>query len=279
MKIFSLVSESWHMDGGVAFGVVPKSMWSKLYPSDERNLVPLVNRLLLVETGNRLVLVDTGFGTKRDEKYYSYKYITHRSSLPDLIREKGYQPEEVTDVILTHLHDDHVGGAVYREGDRLRLTFPNAEHWVSQVHYQWAANPNPREAASFFRENIDPVEQAGKLRMVEQEGEIIPGIHVKMFHGHTGGQMLPFIETPAGTVAYMGDFIPSKVHIPVPYLASVDIQPLSALEEKKSYLPPALSKGHILFFEHDFYNECCRLISSEKGITGGDSALLSELVA
>jgi glyoxylase-like metal-dependent hydrolase (beta-lactamase superfamily II) len=277
MKLFSVITESWRMDGGVAFGVVPKSIWSKQYPSDEANLVPMVNRLLLVKTTDSLVLIDTGFGAKRDEKYYGYKYIFERTPLLDAIRGAGFSPDEVTDVIFTHLHDDHVGGAVEKALDGCLLVFPNAMHWVSAKQYEWATHPNPREAASFFPDNLQPIIDADKLRLVHLEGMLIPGIDVRMFDGHTGGQMIPFIHTPTGVVVFMGDVIPSKAHIPVPYLASVDIQPLIALQEKSDFLKEALENDYILYFEHDILHEACRLLKGEKGIVAGESLQVKDL--
>lgn len=277
MKLHPIITEAWKMDGGVAFGVVPKGIWAKVYPSDESNMVAMSNRLLLVQSSERLILIDTGFGEKRNEKYYHYKYIFESTPIIDAIKAVKFNPEEITDVIFTHLHDDHAGGAVERIEKDYRLVFPEATHWLSRKQYEWAANPNAREAASFFPDNIDAIVAAGKLRLVDQPGEIIPGINVLLFDGHTGGQMIPIINTDAGKIAFMADFIPSKAHIPLPYLASVDIQPLVALKEKDDFLKTAYQEGYILFFEHDFYNEACGLVKGEKGITGGETVSVSEL--
>ena len=277
MKLFTIIPESWQMDGGVAFGVVPKGIWAKVYPSDESNMIAMCNRLLLVQTNDRLVLVDTGFGSKRDEKYYRYKFIFERTPLIDAVRALKFNPEDVTDVIFTHLHDDHAGGAVERAGEEYRLVFPEAMHWLSRKQHEWAANPNPREVASYFPDNIDAIIDAGKLRLVDQPGEIIPGIEVLLFDGHTGGQMIPVIKTDEGKIAYMADVIPSKAHIPLPYLASVDIQPLVALKEKEEFLNTAYKEDYVLVFEHDLFNEACRLVKGEKGIAGGETVSVSEL--
>ncbi len=271
MKIYSLITEEWHMDGGVAFGVVPRSIWGAQYPEKHDNLVPIVNRLLLAKTDDRLILVDAGFGNKRDEKYYQYKYITQRTGVEELVKSCGYSPVQVTDVIFTHLHDDHCGGAVNRTGDTYYPVFPNATHWLSAKQYQWATHPNARESASYFPDNIGILLEKDLIRLVEEPGEIIPGVEVLFTDGHTGGQMIPLFHTPEGIVAFLADFIPSKVHIPVSYLASVDIQPLKALEEKTAYLQKAHKEGHLLFFQHDFYNEMCRLTETPKGVRGGDS--------
>ncbi len=279
MKLFSIITETWRIDGGVAFGVLPKSIWVKQYESDDNNLIPVVNRLLVVDTGERRMLIDTGYGNKRDEKYYYFKYITERTPLKEALQAIGYTPDDITDVVFTHLHDDHVGGAVEKDGEHYRLVFPGARHWVSRRQYEWATHPNPREAASFFPENIHPLEEAGVLHFVEEPGEIIPGIDTLLLDGHTGGQIIPVIHTEKTTVVYTADFIPSKTHIHLPYIASVDIQPLAALEEKRSFLATALEEQYLLVFEHDYYTEACRVMMSEKGITAGASWALSEIFA
>lgn len=277
MRIYSLITEFWQMDGGVAFGVVPRSIWGNLYPANADNLIPIVNRLLLAESADRLMLVDSGFGEKRDEKYYQYKYITRRNSISVLLSDHGYTPEDVTDVIFTHLHDDHCGGAVIRDGSALVPQFPNATHWLSAKQYQWATEPNAREGASYFPDNIDVLLQRDLISLVDTPGEIIPGVEVFFTDGHTGGQMIPVFQSPHGPVAFLADFIPSKVHLPVPYLASVDIQPLKALEEKAIYLHRALNEQHLLFFQHDYFNEMCRLNDTPKGIRGGESFTAASL--
>jgi glyoxylase-like metal-dependent hydrolase (beta-lactamase superfamily II) len=277
MHLYSIITETWHSDGGVAFGVVPRTIWGKYYEADENNLIPMCNRLLLIHSGDHLILIDAGFGNKRDEKYYRYKYITHQVPLIDEIKRVGFNPEQVTDVVLTHLHDDHVGGAVIRDAEGDRLLFPHARHWVSRKQFEWAVNPNPREAASYFSDNTDLMLNNGSLKLVDAPGEILPGVEVLIMDGHTGGQLIPLIKTDKGIIAYLADFIPSKTHIPVPYLASVDTQPLIALKEKEEFLARAYADQYILFFEHDFYNEACRLAKGAKGIVAGDSFLLSEI--
>jgi glyoxylase-like metal-dependent hydrolase (beta-lactamase superfamily II) len=276
MKLTPLITEVWHMDGGVAFGVVPKSIWSKYHVTDTDNLISIVNRLLLVESGERLILVDTGFGHKRDDKYYQYKYITRRVPLSEAIEKAGYQPTQVTDVILTHLHDDHAGGAVTLENEKAELVCPEATHWISQQQWEWALNPNPREVASYFTDNLLPIRESGKLKLVHGPGMLWPGVEVLMVHGHTGGQMVPLFHTDQGIVAFMADFIPSRTHLPISYLASVDIQPLLALQEKTQYLSRALAENHLLVFEHDQDTEACFLEQGERGVKAGLSTSLLE---
>lgn len=268
MKLHAVNAENWKMDGGAVFGVVPKAIWQKLYPADENNLLPMKSRCLLIEVDDRKILIDTGMGRKQNEKYYKYKYLFGTDELLLNINKLGYMPEEITDVVFTHLHDDHVGGATnFSETGELGFAFPEATHYVSREQYEWARNPNSREAASYFEMNYVPLEKAGKLQLLEREQkDILPGIDLKFFDGHTRGQMIPVIDTPKGKVAFMADFIPSVAHIPLPYVASVDVEPLKALKEKEEFLKEALNENYTLFFEHDYYHECCNLKETPKGI-------------
>ncbi len=268
MKLHAVNAENWKMDGGAVFGVVPRSIWQKLYPADENNLLPMKSRCLLIEVDDRRILIDTGMGRKQNEKYYKYKYLFGTDDLVLNISKLGYMPEEITDVIFTHLHDDHVGGATgYSETGELGFAFPQAMHYVSREQYEWAENPNPREAASYFDINYEPLNKAGRLKLLEREQrDFFPKIDLRFFDGHTRGQMIPVIDTPKGKVAFMADFIPSAAHIPLPYVASVDVEPLKALKEKEDFLKEALTGNYTLFFEHDYYNECCKLKETPKGI-------------
>ncbi len=269
MKLIPVITETWKIDAGVAFGVIPQSIWSRFYKADEHNLIPMVNRCLLVDTGSRLVLIETGFGHKRDAKYYQYKYISERTTLADGIRKAGYEPSAVTDVIFTHLHDDHCGGAVNRsDGGVAEVVCPNATHWVSKKQWESAMNPNKREAAAYFSDNVLPLYEQGLMRFVEAEEEIIPGISVLLRHGHTAGQMLLLIHTPGRKWLYTADFIPSLTHIAPVWVASVDIMPILALEEKESFLYKAVEENTGLIFEHDYFNEAASVVQNIKGFEG-----------
>lgn len=269
MKIIPFITETWRIDAGVAFGVIPRSIWSRFYNVGDDNLMPITNRCLLIENADRLVLIETGFGNKRDSKYYQYKYIVEQTSLAESIRNAGYEPDSVTDVIFTHLHDDHCGGAVIRNqsGDP-EIVCRNAKHWVSSKQWESAMKPNKREAASYFADNIQPLFQAGLIQLVEQEEEIIPGISVLLRDGHTAGQLLPLIHTPARKWLYTADFIPSISHISPVWVASVDIMPILALEEKEAFLNTAVEENIGLIFEHDYYNEAASIVQNIKGFEG-----------
>ncbi len=281
-KITTFITEHWHMDGGVAFGVVPKGIWSKSYPVDENNNLHIVNRLVLIETEKRLILVNAGYGNKRPDKYYQFKYITSAVPLLQCVIQAGYNPDDVTDLLFTHLHDDHCGGAT-EINPRNNLAEPvlkNAAYWISEEQWKWAVHPNPREAASYFSDNFIPLEESGKLKILNHNKQPFSdeGVDLLFVDGHTSGQMIPFMKYSGKTVVYVSDFIPSAFHIPLPYVASVDIAPLKSLEEKASFLNDAVQKDYILLFEHDYMQEACRVVNTEKGYAASDPGNLKTLL-
>ena len=279
MKIHVLHTGYFKLDGGAMFGVVPKSIWNKLNPADENNLCNWAMRCLLIEDGDRLILIDTGIGDKQDEKFYRHYYLSETRNLADLIKDKGYSPEDVTDVFLTHLHFDHCGGAIIRKDDKLLPAFPNAAYWSNEKHWDWAVNPNEREKASFLKENILPLEETGKLNFIKyEEGtSFMPNIKVRFVNGHTGAMMLPQINYKGRVIVYVADLLPSTGHIPLPYVMAYDMFPLTTLQEKKSFLEEAVAKNYILFFEHDPINECCELQVTDRGIRSGRTFNLADL--
>ncbi len=258
------------LDGGAMFGVVPKTMWAKMNPPDENNMCTWAMRCLLIKTDERNILIDTGIGDKQDAKFRSHFHPHGEESLLGALKEKGLSVEDITDVILTHLHFDHVGGAVIRnEKGHLVPTFPNATYWSNQRHWDWAMNPNPREKASFLKENFVPLEEAGKLRFIpfddEGNGELY-GIRLRLLYGHTEAMMMPMI--PYGknkTLVYCADLMPSVHHVGLPYVMSYDIRPLETLKEKRILLDEAVEKGWELFFEHGPVYSKCEVIRNEKG--------------
>ena len=279
MKIHVLHTGYFKLDGGAMFGVVPKSIWNKLNPADENNLCNWAMRCLLIEDGDRLILIDTGIGDKQDEKFYRHYYLSETRNLADLIKDKGYSPEDVTDVFLTHLHFDHCGGAIIRKDDKLLPAFPNAAYWSNEKHWDWAVNPNEREKASFLKENILPLEETGKLNFIKyEEGtSFMPNIKVRFVNGHTGAMMLPQINYKGRVIVYVADLLSSTGHIPLPYVMAYDMFPLTTLQEKKSFLEEAVAKNYILFFEHDPINECCELQVTDRGIRSGRTFNLADL--
>lgn len=278
MKLTTIEADHWKMDGGVAFGVVPKSLWTKVYPEDHDNLIKITTRCLLVQQNDRNILIDTGMGNKRGEKYYQYKYRFGNSGLIVPLEIAGLSPADITDVLFTHLHDDHVGGATQLEpSGEITEIFENARYWCSEAQWNWSKNSNKREVAAYFSNNQDPLEKSGRLNLIGEEGAWLPGIELRIFNGHTRGLIVPLIKVCGTTIVYAADFIPAMAYIPVPYVASVDIEPLQSLKEKEVFLDEAEKQNYILLFEHDFFNEACCLIRTEKGISAGDTTKIDRL--
>lgn len=261
MKIHKLEAGSFHVDGGAIFGVVPKKVWEKRYPCNEDNFCILTMRCLLVDTGDKLILIDTGTGDKQLKylKYYGFEGVIN---FDIELNKLGYTSDNITDVILTHLHFDHCGGTTRYDSDETNaeLVFKNATHWVGEEQWNNFLNPNVREGDSYFPENMLPVQLAGKLKLVNLNQWICPELEVRIFNGHTVGQLVSYINLGNKTLVYVGDVIPLAANIPLAWISAYDINPLVAMEEKKILLDEAVSKNQILFFEHDAYTECCTVM-------------------
>lgn len=283
MNLYSIDTGYFKLDGGAMFGVVPKTIWNKINPADQNNLCNWAMRCLLIEDGNRLILIDTGIGNKQDQKFFSYYYLHGDETLDSSLKKHGFSREDITDVFLTHLHFDHCGGSIIREGEKLIPAFKNADYWSNEKHWQWAVNPNEREKASFLNENILPIKDSGQLKFLNppETGlgttSFMDKISIRFVNGHTEGMMLPQIEYKDKTLVFMADLLPSIGHIPLPYVMAYDMFPLTTLEEKKGFLTEAEMNNYILFFEHDPVNECCDLQRTEKGIRAGNKFRLQEL--
>jgi len=280
MKLYTIETGFFKLDGGAMFGVVPKSIWNKLNPADENNLCSWAMRSLLIEDNNRLILVDTGLGNKQDAKFFSHYYLHGNDTLDKSLARHGFHRNDVTDVFLTHLHFDHVGGAIVIENNKMVPAFKNATYWSNEQHWQWAIKPNDREKASFLKENIQPIQDSGKLKMIEVKEDVAfsENITVRFVNGHTHAMMLPQINNYKGkTIVYMADLLPSIGHIPMPYVMAYDMFPLTTLQEKKAFLQEALQHNFILFFEHDPLYECCTLAMTEKGIRAKEMFKLEDI--
>jgi glyoxylase-like metal-dependent hydrolase (beta-lactamase superfamily II) len=284
MKINPLNTGNFKLDGGAMFGVVPKSIWNKTNPADENNLCNWAMRSLLIEENNRLILIDTGIGDKQDPKFLSHYHITDNAPLEKKLNALGYTSNDISDVILTHLHFDHCGGAVQKTKDNslLEPTFKNATYWSNEKHWKWATEPNKREKASFLSENILPIEESGQLkhikRIINSEAHFLNNIDLLFMDGHTESMMLPKIQYKNKTIVFMADLLPSVGHIPLPYIMGYDTRPLLTLDEKENFLIEACNNEYILFFQHDFINECCTLQQTDRGIRVKDVFKLKELV-
>jgi glyoxylase-like metal-dependent hydrolase (beta-lactamase superfamily II) len=249
------------------FGVVPKSIWQKTNPPDENNLCTWAMRCLLVEDGDRLILIDNGLGDKQDAKFFSYYYPHGDDSLIGSIRAAGFSEDDVTDMFLTHLHFDHCGGGVYYQQDKLALRFKNATYWSNEDHWQWATHPNPREKASFLKENILPMQESGQLSFVDPaQKSPFNAFDILYVSGHTDKMMIPRIVVGDKVICYVADLLPSVGHIPLPYIMGYDTRPLITLEEKERFLIEAADQQYILYFEHDPVNECCTVKQTDKGV-------------
>lgn len=278
MELFPVIADNWKMDGGVAFGVVPKSIWSQKHQPDENNAIEITTRCLLIIHNDRKILIDVGLGDKRNEKYYAVRYREPGVSILKSLARLGFTASNITDVLFTHLHDDHVGAATrLNESGISECVFENAQYWVSAAHWDWAMNPNKREGAAFFKDNLEPLLDSGRLHLLEEGMQPFEQMTLKIYNGHTRGQIIPFIQTSNCTIVYMGDFIPTQSNIPIPFIPSVDIEPLISLTEKEEFLNEAAEKNFILFFEHDAANECCTVIQSEKGVVAERSFKLTEI--
>lgn len=278
MKLHTIETGKFKLDGGAMFGVVPKSIWNKINPADENNMCTWAMRCLLVENEGMLTLIDTGIGNKQDDKFFSHYYLHGDDTLEKSLAKAGYSTDDITDVILTHLHFDHCGGAIKREGERLVPAFKNATYWSNERHWEWAVNPNEREKASFLRDNILPIRESGQLKFIEHFGQNFPpGISIRQAFGHTEAMMLPQLNYKGKTLLYMADLLPSAGHVPLPYVMAYDMFPLTTLQEKKSFLTEAVQNDYVLFFEHDPQVECCNLQMTEKGIRVANTFQLSEL--
>lgn len=286
MKLYSINTGYFKLDGGAMFGVVPKSIWNKINPADENNMCSWALRCLLIEDGDRLILVDNGIGNKQDAKFFSYYYLHGDDSLDKSLAKHGFHRDDITDVFLTHLHFDHCGGSIIREGEKLIPAFKNATYWSNEKHWEWAVNPNEREKASFLKENILPIKESGQLKHIDvpaTDTKKLPSavfnenISVRFVSGHTESMMLPQVNYNGKTVVFMADLLPSQGHIPIPYVMAYDMFPLTTLNEKKSFLKEAVESDYILFFEHDPQNECCTLQQTERGIRPKEFFKLEEI--
>ncbi len=280
MKLYTIDTGLFKLDGGAMFGVVPKTIWNKLNPADENNMCSWAMRCLLVESGNRLILIDNGIGNKQDDKFFGYYYLHGNDSLDKSLNKHGFSRLDITDVFLTHLHFDHCGGSVIWNKDKtgFELAFPNAHYWTHPKHWEHALNSNPREKASFLKDNIIPIQESGNLKFVNDNEAIMDGFEFISVYGHTEAMMLPLIHHNNGSLLYMADLMPSVHHIPANYVMGYDIRPLQTMQEREAISKLALENNYTLFFEHDPIHECAKLIKTDKGYKADSIFKLQEII-
>lgn len=273
MTLYPIESGNFKLDGGAMFGVVPKSIWQKTNPADTKNRIDIGMRCLLIEDKDRLILIDTGFGNKQSDQFFKYLCPWGDYTLDTSLAKHGFHRDDITDVFLTHLHFDHVGGAIQWNKDKtfLQPAFKNAIFWSNKNHWQWANEPNPREKASFLVENIKPIEESGQLKFIplnKNEKTPFSDLDFDIFFadGHTEKQMIPIIKYKGKTIVFMADLLPTTGHIPLPYVMSYDTRPLLTMCEKELFLNQAIEKDYLLFMQHDAHHEICTVHQTEKGI-------------
>jgi glyoxylase-like metal-dependent hydrolase (beta-lactamase superfamily II) len=276
MELFTIETGHFKLDGGAMFGVVPKSIWHKLNPADENNMISLAMRCLLVQDGKRLILIDNGMGNKQDAKFFGYYYLHGNHSLDASLAKYGFSRADITDMVLTHLHFDHCGGSIAYNADRTKLetAFPNATYWVSEAHWNEALAPNPREKASFLKENILPIQESGQLQLLQPGQQFHPEIDLLFTQGHTQSMMHPIVPFKGSKLIYLADVIPTQAHLPTPYVMGYDVRPLDTMKEKTDILNMALDNNWVLYFEHDPHLQACTLQQTEKGIRVGEQVSL-----
>lgn len=282
MKLHVINTGNFKLDGGAMFGVVPKSLWQHAYPADGNNMCNLSLRCLVAETGDHTILIDAGLGTKQDEKFLNFYYLNGNDSLERSLQAAGLTREDITDVILTHLHFDHCGGAVDYDADTgtYKPAFPNAVYRVSRDQWEWALRPNPREKASFLKENFLPLMDHDRLHFIENPSLLFPQVEIRLFYGHTAGMAVPVIHPGRDkTLVYAADLFPTTAHIPVSWVCGYDTQPLVSMKEREDFLNEACEKNYTLFFEHDLLTECCTLKQTPKGVRADKKLSLQEFLS
>jgi len=273
MKIYPIETGNFKLDGGAMFGVVPKVLWQRTNPADSNNLIDMSLRCMLIEDGDRLILIDTGTGNKQSDKFFSYYYFFGNYSMDSSLAKYGFHRDDITDVFLTHLHFDHCGGSIQWNKNRTGYepAFKNAKFWSNKNHWKWATEPNPREKASFLKENIHPMEASGQLNFVNISNRNFAkntelGFDILFADGHTDKQMIPHIQYQDKTIVFAADLLPTVGHIPLPYVMGYDTRPLLTMDEKAVFLNKAADENFYLFLEHDATNQLCTVKHTEKGI-------------
>jgi glyoxylase-like metal-dependent hydrolase (beta-lactamase superfamily II) len=258
--VFSIDAGSFLCDGGAIFGTTPKTVWSSEIASDQKNRIKLAMRCLLVVLGDRKILIETGAGNKYTSDFIDENGMEGLDHLLASLHAKGFSPGDITDVVLTHLHWDHCGGGVINgQANQLKLTFPNATYHCSLVQWKNAMSPIPPEEDSFIKSDLLTMKESDRLNFIDNEGELFPGLQIKIMNGHTKGMLVPEISLPERSLIYLSDLAPMLSFIPLLRVSAYDLDPRLAVQEKTKVFAEAIEKQTLLFFVHDFENECCTL--------------------
>ncbi len=277
-SLYSIETGRFGLDGGAMFGIVPKPLWSRHAEADEANRIPLHMRCMLLEGEGRVILVDNGLGDKYDDKFARIYAVDHDyATLAGSLRRAGFTEEDVTDVILTHLHFDHCGGSTRRTNKGFEPVFPNARYHVQRAHWEWARDSNVRERASFLAENMDPLSASKQLSLLDGPMELFPGIDLILVNGHTESQQLVRVKDERTSLVYVADLLPTAAHVPLPWIMAYDVRPLVTLEEKRRFLDEAVEGGWHFFFEHDPDVAVATPERTERGVTVVRRRSLEEL--
>jgi glyoxylase-like metal-dependent hydrolase (beta-lactamase superfamily II) len=277
-KLYAIQTGLFRLDGGAMFGVVPKALWSKTNPADEKNRIDMCMRALLLVSDKRKILIDNGVGHKMSQKLNDIYGVDHSTyTLDRSLAKFGFTREDITDVILTHLHFDHAGGStiIDEDGD-VKLTFPNAVYCLQKKHWEWANNPTERDKASFFPGDFQPVQKAGHLKLLDGEQDFDEFIKFHIINGHTPAQQIVTVKDDKHTLLYNADLFPMASHVHIPFIMGYDLFPLTTLEEKKKFLSKIEKENWLLFFEHDPYTETAYVHKSEKGYAAVDKMELEK---
>lgn len=265
-KLTTVQSGLFSLDGGAMFGIIPKPLWEKTNPADELNRIKLSTRNLLLISDDKKILIDTGMGNKWDDKSKNIYSIDPKFDLELSIELKGIKPDEITDILLTHLHFDHTGGSTKFENGKLIPAFPNAKYYVQKKNFEWAMNPSDRDKGSYIKENFEPLVKEGVLNLIDGEIDFDDNISFRIIYGHTFSQQMIKISDSSNTVLYVADLLPFVSQIKIPYVMGYDLQPLVTVEEKKKYLKLAAEENWSLYFGHDPDYAIATVKHSEKGI-------------
>lgn len=277
MKLSLFNITNFRVDGGAMFGVIPKALWSRSTPSDELNTIVLSLNSLVIETDSRVILIDSGWGNKQGEKFFRHAYLHGGAGLTGGLADCGYRPDDITDVLLTHLHADHCGGCFINRPDGGHApVFTNAAYHISRAQWEWANENNIREEDAFLPENIKPFGESGRLNLIDDNNELCPGVDLRICYGHTPGLIVPVINHNGSVFVFTGDLIPTAAHIPLLWNMSYDLLPLVTIAEKQELLDEALQGNYRLLFQHDPVTQCCTLTETPKGIRAGARGKLAD---